>query len=147
MPLSEKEEQLLNYVEQYMQHAEACCAVLRAASGLDFTRVPRSERLAALSQKGEVQGLTYAFHGIGCFFKKKGLIIDVDFDMTGGCNAVDEWRMRLFLQDNYPQETYWLQHLPEGLARLVQQQRLHQVSREHDEHFYYLGAAPHIEMV
>ena len=147
MSLYEREEQLLGYVEQYMQHAEACCAALQAASGLDFTRVSRAEREAVLPQRGKVQGLIYAFHGRGCFFQKKGLIIDVDFDMTGGCNAVDEWRMRLFLQDNHSQETYWLQHLPEGLARLVQQQRLHQVSREHDEHFYYLGAATHNELV
>jgi len=146
MPLSEKEAQLLSYVKQYMQHAEACCAVLRAASGLDFTRVSRFERLAVLPQKGKVQGLTYAFHGIGCFFKRKGLIIDVDFDMTGGCNAVDELRIWLFVQDNYPKETYWTQQsIADSMSQLVQQRLLHQVAREHDEHFYYLGAAPDSE--
>lgn len=146
MLISEKEEQLLEYVRRYMQAAEACCAALRSASGLDITRVSHSERQAVLPRKGQVNGLTYGFHGRGCSFKTDTVTIDVDFDTTGGCNAVDVWRLRLFLEDNFPQGAYWTsQTIPEGLFRLVQQQHLHQVRREYDEHFYYLGAGPAVE--
>ena len=142
MALPEKDVQLLEYIHRYIQTAKACCAVLCAASGHDITRTYNWRHQAVLPQKGEVKGITYAFHGRGCFFKTQGVTLDVDFDTVRGCNAFDEWRIRHFLEENYPKETYWLLFLSEGLTRLVQQRVLHQVPREHDEHFYYLGAAP-----
>jgi hypothetical protein len=145
MPLSEKEERLLAYIRRYVQTAKACCAVLCAASGHDITQTYNWRSQTVLARTGKVNGLTYAFHGRGCLFKTKGVTLDVDFDTVGGCSAFDVWRLRGFLEENYPEETYWVLHLQEGLAQLLQQQQLHQVQREYDEHFYYLGAAPNVQ--
>lgn len=147
MSLFEKEEQLLKYIERYVQTAKECCAFLSVASGCDITRAYDNYGWqGVIPQVGKVNGVSYAFHGRGCFFKRKGLVLDVDFDTIGGCNAFDEWRIRFFLENNYPQETYWTSPtIADSLSRLVQQQLLHQVAREYDEHFYYLGAAPAIE--
>jgi hypothetical protein len=68
-PLTEPEQQLLLQIEAYMYYANLFCMTLQEVSGLKFTRCSRTERNTVLSQRGTIQGLTYAFHGRGCYFQ------------------------------------------------------------------------------
>lgn len=129
-----------------MYYANLFCMTLQEVSGLKFTRCSRTERNAVLSQRGTIQGLTYAFHGRGCYFQTKELVLDVDFDALRNWNGIDLWRLQHFLTENKRALKLTADELAQHMAALLYKQRLHQVDRIADQHFYYLSITPHTKL-
>jgi hypothetical protein len=137
-PLTPTEQQLVCCIEHWVQQADSLCKALRHAYLLDFTRVGRLERHARMGGKGTVNGIRYAFHGIGCYFETPDLQLDVDFDSQGDWHGFDLWRMQTFIDSNYPHLRLSSEMIEQGIVALREKQWLYQSDRLYDHAFYYV---------
>jgi hypothetical protein len=137
-PLTASEHQLFTYVEEWVGHADRLCNHLRDTFQLDFTRVPRIDRNQRMGMRGEVDGIRFSFHGIGCYFETEGLQLDVDFDTHGDWKGFDLQRLQTFIEWNHPQAGLLYTHIKQGLASLRKKKWLYQVDRPLDHDFYYI---------
>ena len=136
--LTPTEQQLFRCIEHWVQQADRLCNTLRKAYLLDFTRMGRLERNARLGSKGNVNGIRYAFHGIGCYFETPDLQLDVDFDSQGDWHGFDLWRIQTFIDWNYPHLRLSSERIEQGLVALRKKQWLYQSDRLYDQAFYYV---------
>lgn len=137
-PLTPTELQVFRCIEHWVQQADRLCKALRTAYSLDFTRLGRLERNARMGRKGKVNGIRYAFHGIGCYFETPDLQLDVDFDSQGDWDGFDLWRIQTFIDWNYPHLRLSSEVIEQGIVALRNKQWLYQIDRLYDHAFYYV---------
>ncbi|RYU81806.1 DUF6896 domain-containing protein [Hymenobacter persicinus] len=135
--LTEDEQQLFTCIEHWVQQAHQLCSTLRDAFQLDFTRMGRVERNARMGMQGTVNGLCYAFHGIGCYFETNDLQVDVDFDSQGDWRGFDLWRVQTFIDCNYPQLALTSSSIEQGILELLRKKWLYQEGHSYSK-FYYV---------
>jgi hypothetical protein len=80
----------------YLNCARYFCDELKSAFNLNVIS-PRARVLNLLPKEGVVNGVSYNFHGVGCYFEFDGGHIDIDFGPDGRCDGFDEFRLNDYL--------------------------------------------------
>ncbi|WP_419905546.1 DUF6896 domain-containing protein [Kiloniella sp.] len=103
-----KAEQLIELIKLYTKTLDELSGELLNNLDIDDLTLWISLKLP---QKAEfkTKGLSYYFHGSGCYITSPGINIDFEFDLDCSVGGFDVWRISSFVSDNeaiasmYPQ--------------------------------------------
>lgn len=134
--------QLLNLIVEYIKTAQYCCGILRENIP-DGIPILGAYRQKVITKNGKIKGLTYNFHGVGCYFEfEDGREINIDFGPNDRCDGFDLYRLRFFLQHLTNKNSFSLLlnegHLKEEFEKLITENIIYNPRWEPSPHLYYL---------
>jgi len=96
--MAELQKMMLELIGDYISCATYMCSTLRDSYITNETLL-RSRRINLIPKDGELsEGITFSFHGTGCYFEFENGNIDIDFGPDDRCDGFDDYRLYEFLE-------------------------------------------------
>jgi len=89
---------MLDLIQDYISCASYMCKAMKYNFNTNETLL-RSRRINLIPQHGYLpEGISFSFHGIGCYFEFENGEIDIDFGPNDRCDGFDSYRLYNFLE-------------------------------------------------
>lgn len=89
---------LKELILEYQSYVEKIVLLMKKTYG--STNLLISWKRGEIPQNGQIGGLEFEFHGVGCCVSINDIEVDFDFGPDGRYDGFDVWRLSLFINNN-----------------------------------------------
>lgn len=134
------DDRLHTLIMKYQDAAQRASSILREEYAVeDLFRAYRSSQIP---REGEVRGISFRFHGSGCYFCSDQTRVDVDFGPKGRVDGFDAGRLLRFAQETLNCHELDFDQVQKLLAESLDQGELVRPGISPSSHLYYLNNSP-----
>jgi hypothetical protein len=110
-------DQLVNLIERYQ--ADAARLSSKVALHFKVDNLFCAWREGAIPSQGAVEGISFKFHGSGCYFQTDILRVDVDFGPGGRVDGFDAGRLSRYVTENQVDSSFGFLEFQNALEALL----------------------------